>query len=118
MKRDIGVEVSSDLSQKKEADATIHHLAFYDTLTQLREKLIAEHSTFGQIDFAPGSVPTAFDLSGLGGAGEMGDAPFASAVTAFHLTNPIARASRICASCGRWRWSATVIRRRRCRHGS
>jgi NADH-quinone oxidoreductase subunit G len=39
----------------------------YDSLDQLRAKLFAEHPTFGQIDFAPGSIPTAFDLSGLGG---------------------------------------------------
>ena len=71
----------------------------YDSLDQLRLKLFADHPTFGQIDFAPGSVPTTFDLSGLGGAGEMGEAPFASAVTAFHLTNPIARASVTMAEC-------------------
>ncbi|MDP2261083.1 MAG: molybdopterin-dependent oxidoreductase, partial [Caulobacter sp.] len=71
----------------------------YDSLDQLRLKLFADHPTFGQIDFAPGSVPTAFDLSGLGGAGEMGEAPFTSAVTAFHLTNPIARASVTMAEC-------------------
>ena len=65
----------------------------------MRLKLFTDHPTFGQIDFAPGSVPTAFDLSGLGGAGEMGEAPFASAVTAFHLTNPIARASVTMAEC-------------------
>ena len=71
----------------------------YDSLDQLRLKLFADHPTFGQIDFAPGSVPTTFDLSGLGGAGEMVETPFASAVTAFHLTNPIARASVTMAEC-------------------
>jgi NADH-quinone oxidoreductase subunit G len=71
----------------------------YDSLDQLRLKLFADHPTFGQIDYAPGSVPTAFDLSGLGGAGELGDAPFTSVVTAFHLTNPIARASVTMAEC-------------------
>ena len=41
----IGNYVASleDLSQKKEADATIHHLAFYDTLTQLpNRRLMAD----------------------------------------------------------------------------
>ena len=71
----------------------------YDSLDQLRLKLFADHPTFGQIDFAPGSVATAFDLSGLGGAGELGDQPFRSAVEAFHLTNPIARASVTMAEC-------------------
>jgi len=71
----------------------------YDSLDQLRLKLFSDHPTFGQIDFAPGSVATSFDLSGLGGAGELGDQPFRSAVEAFHLTNPIARASVTMAEC-------------------
>jgi NADH-quinone oxidoreductase subunit G len=71
----------------------------YDSLDQLRARLFAEHPTFGQIDFAPGSIPTAFDLSGLGGTGELSDAPFESPVKAFHLTNPIARASVTMAEC-------------------
>ncbi len=37
------VAALEDLSQKKEADATIHHLAFYDTLTQLpNRRLLAD----------------------------------------------------------------------------
>jgi NADH-quinone oxidoreductase subunit G len=71
----------------------------YDSLDQLRNKLFADHPTFGQIDFAPGSIPAVFDLSGLGGEGEAGEAPFTSAVEAFHLTNPIARASVTMAEC-------------------
>jgi len=71
----------------------------YDSLDQLRARLFADHSTFGQIDFAPGSIPTAFDLSGLGADGELSDAPFRSVVEAFHLTNPIARASVTMAEC-------------------
>ena len=71
----------------------------YDTLDQLRAKLFADHPTFGQIDYAPGSTPTVFDLSGLGSAGLASDAPLASPVKAFHLTNPIARASVTMAEC-------------------
>jgi NADH-quinone oxidoreductase subunit G len=72
----------------------------YDTLDQLRAKLFADHPTFGQIDYAPGSVPTAFDLSSLIVKGAKGtDAPYRSPVTAFHLTNPIARASVTMAEC-------------------
>ncbi|MES2035632.1 MAG: NADH-quinone oxidoreductase subunit NuoG, partial [Pseudomonadota bacterium] len=71
----------------------------YDSLDQLRLKLFADHPTFGQIDFAPGSIPTDFDLSGLGADGDLGDQPFRSAVEAFHLTNPIARASVTMAEC-------------------
>ena len=32
-------------------------------LDQLRAKLFADHPTFGQIDYAPGSTPAAFDLA-------------------------------------------------------
>ncbi len=71
----------------------------YDTLDQLREKLFADHPTFGQIDFAPGTMATVFDLDGLGAKGEMTSRAFASTVTAFHLTNPIARASVTMAQC-------------------
>jgi NADH-quinone oxidoreductase subunit G len=71
----------------------------YDTLDQLRERLFADHPTFGRIDFAPGSIPTALDLASLGVAGEMSPAPFASPVKAFHLTNPIARSSVTMAEC-------------------
>jgi NADH-quinone oxidoreductase subunit G len=71
----------------------------YDTLDQLRARLYAEHPTFGQIDHAPGSIPTTFDLGALGLAGETSEAPFESLVRAFHLTNPIARASVTMAEC-------------------
>jgi NADH-quinone oxidoreductase subunit G len=71
----------------------------YDSQEQLRTKLFAEHPTFGQIDYAPGSTPAAVDLSGLGGDGPLSDAPLASPIKAFHLTNPIARASVTMAEC-------------------
>src|SRR5665213_2277276 len=48
----------------------------YDTLDQLRAKLFADHPTFGQIGYAPGAAPRAFDLA-----------------------NPIARASVTMAQC-------------------
>ena len=71
----------------------------YDSLDQLRAKLFADHPTFGQIDYAPGSVATSFDLGALGADGEVSDAPFESPIKAFHLTNPIARASVTMAEC-------------------
>jgi NADH-quinone oxidoreductase subunit G len=71
----------------------------YDTQDQLRERLFHDHPTFGQIDYAPGSSPAALDLLGLGVAGALGDAPMASPIKAFHLTNPIARASVTMAEC-------------------
>ena len=68
----------------------------YDSLTQLRAKLFEDHPTFGQVDYAPAGTA---DLATIGGAGEMGDAPFASPIKAFHLTNPVARASVTMAEC-------------------
>jgi NADH-quinone oxidoreductase subunit G len=71
----------------------------YDSLDQLRARLFADHPTFGQIDYAPGATPATFDLAGLGAAGELTDTPLRSPVQAFHLTNPIARASVTMAEC-------------------
>jgi NADH-quinone oxidoreductase subunit G len=69
----------------------------YDSLDQLRTKLFADHPTFGQIDYV--APATTFDLGALGGEGELIDVPFLSPVKAFHLTNPIARASVTMAEC-------------------
>ena len=70
----------------------------YDTLADLRAKLMADHPTFGQVDYAPG-VPAGLDLSTIGEAGEAGDAPFASPIGDYYQTNPIARASVVMAEC-------------------
>ena len=69
----------------------------YDTLDQLRAKLFADHPTFAQIDYVPGAA--SFDLGKLGKAGKTADAPFASPITDFYQTNPIARASVTMAEC-------------------
>ena len=71
----------------------------YDTLSALRAKLFADHPTFGQIDFAPGSVVSKPDLTKLGGKAKAGKGAFAPSKRAFHLTNPIARASVTMAEC-------------------
>ena len=71
----------------------------YDDLDQLREKLFADHPTFGQIDYVPTGAGRSLDFDALGVKGDMADAPFASPITAFHLTNPIARASVTMAEC-------------------
>ncbi|MBI1683114.1 NADH-quinone oxidoreductase subunit NuoG [Caulobacter hibisci] len=92
-------EAKEDWSILRALSEVLGHKLPYDSLDQLRAKLFADHPTFGQIDFAPGSVPTVFDLATVGGEGEVSDAPFESAVKAFHLTNPIARASVTMAEC-------------------
>lgn len=63
----------------------------YDTLDQLRAKLMADHPTFGRIDYlAPAG---GFDVAALGAQGELGERDFVSPVLDPYLTNPIARAS-------------------------
>lgn len=92
-------EAKEDWSILRALSEVLGHKLPYDSLDQLRAKLFADHPTFGQIDYAPGSVPTVFDVGALGGAGEVSDAPFESPIKAFHLTNPIARASVTMAEC-------------------
>ncbi len=75
------------------------HTLPYDTLAALRERLFAEHPTFGQIDYAPGATTAAgFDL-GQVGAGEASAATLTQPACDFYLTNPIARASVTMAEC-------------------
>ncbi|HEY1560735.1 MAG TPA: NADH-quinone oxidoreductase subunit NuoG [Caulobacteraceae bacterium] len=71
----------------------------YDTLDELRARLFADHPTFGQIGYAPGSASAALDLGKLGDAGPWSDTPLATPIAQFHLTNPIARASKTMAEC-------------------
>jgi len=92
-------EAKEDWSILRALSEILGHKLPYDSLDQLRAKLFADHPTFGQIDFAPGTIPTAFDVGSLGGAGELADTPFENAIKAFHLTNPIARASVTMAEC-------------------
>jgi NADH-quinone oxidoreductase subunit G len=72
----------------------------YDSLEQLRAKLMTDHPTFGQIDYAPGAATAAgFDVSALGEPGEVGDRAFGHVIDDYYLTNPIARASVTMAQC-------------------
>lgn len=63
----------------------------YDTLDALRSRLMADHPTFGRIDYLPPAA--SFDVAGLGKKGDLGDTAFHSAVRDPYLNNPIARAS-------------------------
>ncbi|HEY4031236.1 MAG TPA: NADH-quinone oxidoreductase subunit NuoG, partial [Caulobacteraceae bacterium] len=75
------------------------HTLPYDSLNALRRTLIDDHPTFGQVGYAPGSMPAALDLSKLGKKGEIADTAFTSPVQDFYQTNPIARASVTMAEC-------------------
>jgi len=63
----------------------------YDTLDQLRSRLMADHPTFGRIDYL--TPAGSFDVAGLGTRGELGDTALRSIVVDPYLNNPIARAS-------------------------
>ncbi len=71
--------------------ALVGHTLPYDTLDQLRAKLMGDHPTFGRIDYLP--APAAFDVAALGRKGDLGDVAFVSPIRDPYLSNPIARAS-------------------------
>ena len=79
----------------------------YDDLAALRATLMRDHPTFSGVDYAPGAA-TALDLSTVGVAGDLDEAPFASPIIDFHLTNPIARASTVMAECSAARKAAAA----------
>jgi NADH-quinone oxidoreductase subunit G len=63
----------------------------YDSLAQLRQKMIAAHPVLGQVDDVPVNHWQAEP------AGLLGRADFRGAVREFYLTNPVARASALMA---------------------
>ncbi|EGF90608.1 NADH dehydrogenase quinone, G subunit [Asticcacaulis biprosthecium C19] len=69
----------------------------YDSLAQLREKLITDHPVFGRIDVKPAT--RTFDLKAVGAKGDIKDRVFMSPIVDFYMTNPIARASVAMAEC-------------------
>jgi NADH-quinone oxidoreductase subunit G len=82
----------------------------YDSLQQLRARMIAEHPSFGQVDYAPGAADAAsFIPAELGEEGKLSKEPFRSPIADFYLTNPIARASKTMAECSRLRAGAEKV---------
>jgi NADH-quinone oxidoreductase subunit G len=74
----------------------------YDSLAALRAKMIADHPTFGAVDYAPGGADAgAFDPAAVGAEGTLSAVSFQTSVRDFYLTNPVARASRTMAECSR-----------------
>jgi NADH-quinone oxidoreductase subunit G len=70
----------------------------FDSLSELRRKLVADYPHFGQIDMIAEAVEG--EIAALAQkAGEMTKSAFASPVKDFYLTNPIARASAVMAEC-------------------
>jgi NADH-quinone oxidoreductase subunit G len=74
----------------------------YDDIGALRGRLLVDHPRFGSMDYAPGAADAAgFDPAKLGVSGAVGQAPFASPIGNFYLSNPIARASETMAACAK-----------------
>ena len=66
----------------------------YDTIDQVRARLIAVNKSFAALDQqAPGA------WGEFGKTGTAGDAPFVSPVANFYMTDPISRASKTMADC-------------------
>ncbi len=66
----------------------------YDTIDQVRARLIAVNKSFAALDQqAPGA------WGEFGKAGPTGDAPFVSPIANFYMTDPISRASKTMADC-------------------
>ena len=66
----------------------------YDTLDQVRARLVAVNKSFAALDQQAAGAWGPF-----GKAGTMGDAPFVSPVANFYMTDPISRASKTMADC-------------------
>ena len=93
-------EAKEDWAVLRALSAELGETLPYDTLSDLRARLMAEHPTFGQVDYAPGAAgAAAFDLAAVGEAGEVDSTPFASPVDDYYQTNAIARASVVMAEC-------------------
>jgi NADH-quinone oxidoreductase subunit G len=81
----------------------------YDSLAQLRAALFKAHPHLGRPDTVVPSDPADVrKLAARGGA--VGSAPFASVVSDFYLTNPIARASAVMAECSALAEGRTALR--------
>ncbi|MBS0538503.1 MAG: molybdopterin-dependent oxidoreductase, partial [Proteobacteria bacterium] len=66
----------------------------YDTIDQVRARLVAVNKSFAALDQqAPGA------WGAFGTAGATADAPFVSPIANFYMTDPISRASKTMAEC-------------------
>jgi NADH-quinone oxidoreductase subunit G len=95
-------EARDDWAILRAVSARLGRALPYDDLAQLRAKMIVDHPSFGQVNYAPGAADAdRFDPALLGNAGGVSEAAFKSPITDFHLTNPIARASATMAACAK-----------------
>ncbi len=74
----------------------------YDSADQLRELLrgsAEERTHFAGLGYAPGAAGAAALKAGISASGSLPTTAFASVITDYYLTNPIARASETMAQC-------------------
>jgi NADH-quinone oxidoreductase subunit G len=87
-------EAREDWTILRALSAELGKVLPYDTLAALREAIVDAAPQFGDYD----EVVAAGDLPDLP-SGELDGAPFETPIRDFHLTNPIARASKVMATC-------------------
>lgn len=100
-------EAKEDWAIIRALSERVGHKLPFDTLEQLRAKLMGDHPTFGRIDYlAPAQ---SFDVAALGAKGDLGDVAFVSTIVDPYLTNPIARASETMAQLSAERTAPVVL---------
>ena len=66
----------------------------YDSIAELRAKMVAEHSQFLHVDEKPNEVWADFGVKG-----KLSNGPITNLIDDFYQTNPIARSSKVMADC-------------------
>lgn len=87
-------EAREDWKILRAASEAIGRKLPYDSLREVRQRLVVVNPVFGSID-----TQAAGEWGAFGAEGAMGLAPFASAVENFYMTDPITRASETMAQC-------------------
>ena len=91
-------EAREDWAVLRALSALVGKTLPFDSLAELRAKLVAVHPTFAGVDEIAAARHE--DVASLASKGaSVGGAAFAGAVNDFYLTNPIARASKVMAEC-------------------
>ena len=90
-------DAKEDWAILRALSAKVDRVLPYDSLESLREKLMADHSTFMSLDTVPDRA--VFDGAALGAKGKLSSAPLKNPIEDFYMTNPIARASNVMAEC-------------------
>ncbi len=91
-------EAREDWAILRALSAVVGHALPFDSLAQLRKKLVEAHPHFARIDQIEAGNPADVGKVASQSAIAMKD-PFVNAISDYYLTNPIARASAVMAEC-------------------